>query len=376
MKKLVLILLCLPLLFTTCKKEEENTIPNSTSPTWKKTFSGYAYSVQKTSDGGYIIAGEVNHPNSGGNSYLIKTNLNGNIIWTKDSGYSGEFLSIDQTTDGGYILTGNTWGSGQQRNFLLMKIDSNGNEQWSASYSNPSNTLSGISVQQTTDGGYIFFTTKGLVKTASNGNETWSSDFNGINSDYRIYDGEQTSDGGYVCTGILDTGLLSTTNENVFLSKFNSNGNQQWEKTWDFGNQKDEYGYEVEQTVDGGYIIGAYADSDPCKLIKTDSNGNEIWRYNFISSDDGGFSVNQTLDGGYIIANSDDSGKIFLIKIDSQGNSIWNTTTYSLDFSNVARIYQTTDLGFIILGNTGDSNDWYQGETDIILIKTNPQGNY
>ena len=370
MKKLLLLFLCVPFFFNSCKKEEENITPNNINLTWKKTFSGYAYSVQQNPDGGYIIAGEVNNPNSGGNSCVIKTDLNGNIIWTKDSGHSGEIFYVDQTADGGYILTGSTWIDNHLNKLILIKIDANGNEEWYNIFSSDYNR--GQCVQQTFDGGYIIFSTKGLIKTDANGNELW----NNIHSlvDYRVYDGQQTFDGGYVCTGQLDTDP-GYTQEDVFLSKFNSNGNQEWVKTWDFGNQKDEIGFLIEQTADGGYIIGVYPDTDTSKLIKTDSDGNEIWRYNFIAFSDWGFSVNQTLDGGYIIAKSASEG-IVLTKIDSQGNVIWNTTTYSFDFSSVHRIYQTTDLGFIILGNTGDSDDWNQGETDIILIKTDPQGNY
>jgi len=261
-----------------------------------------------------------------------------------------------------------------------MKTDTNGNEQWSDSYSanqinDPSpSSLRGVCVQQTSDGGYIIFSNKhGLIKTDANGNELWN---NTDSVSYIIHYGQQTVDGGYICTGMVNNDSTQTTQEDVLLIKFNSNGHQQWVRTWDFGSQKDEEGYYVEQTADGGYILSVGAGTH--KLIKTDSNGNEIWTYDTYVSEgsDGGFWVNQTLDGGYITAKG--VGDIDLTKLDFQGNSIWNTTTYTASSisSMVNRIYQTTDLGFIILGNTGNFNDWYQGETDIILIKTDPQGNY
>jgi hypothetical protein len=71
--------------------------------TYGRTYWNWAYSVQQTSDGGYIVAGEI-----GGDVLLIKTDANGNIIWTKTYGGTGwdEASSIQQTSDGGYIVAG------------------------------------------------------------------------------------------------------------------------------------------------------------------------------------------------------------------------------------------------------------------------------
>ena len=164
MKKLLLILLCLPLLFTTCKKEDDepeasgNTNLNSQS--WNKIFGGTdhdrGYSVQQTTDGGYIITG-YKSPSGNGDVWLIKTDKNGDSLWTKTfGGIEGDIgKSVQQTTDEGYIICGETFSFGNgNTDFYLIKTDENGVEQWNKTFGGTGYDR-GYSVQQTTDMGFI-----------------------------------------------------------------------------------------------------------------------------------------------------------------------------------------------------------------------------
>ena len=135
---------------------------------WTKTFGGTddrGNSVQQTADGGYIIVGETSSFGNGGNDvYLIKTDASGIEQWTKtfggtdyESGYS-----VQQTSDGGYIIVGETHSfangvpsANGESTLYLIKTAGNGAEQWSIAFVGTDVEGVGYCVQQTTDGGYI-----------------------------------------------------------------------------------------------------------------------------------------------------------------------------------------------------------------------------
>ena len=340
-------------------------------------------SVQQTTDGGYIVLGTTrSYGNGESDILLVKIDNVGNEEWRKTFGgiNRDEGNSVQQTTDGGYIISGTTFVNSSNPDLWLIKTDSNGEEEWNKTFGGNRGEYGG-SVQQTSDGGYIFigsFFTVGknqdiwLIKTDSNGEEEWNKIFGQEGNFEMGYSVQETSDGGFILLGEdYDTKSMG------YLIKTDSQGIEEWSN-----NKYDSvFGTYVQQTTDGGYIFTGFTTSGSYSyilLIKTDSNGNEEWNQTYGGGGgDGGNSVQQTTDGGYIITGWTGSfGKgstdVWLIKTNSQGTEEWNKTLGGSSQDDGSSIQQTSDGGFVIIGKT---ESFGSGDYDIWLIKTDSQGN-
>jgi hypothetical protein len=117
---------------------------------WQKTYGGSSYEnalcIRQTSDGGYIFVGstwsndgDVTSNHGIADAWIVKLNSSGNIQWQKTYGGSriDEVFSIEQTSDGGYILAGETQSFDGDITFFqggsdywVLKLDNSGNLQW------------------------------------------------------------------------------------------------------------------------------------------------------------------------------------------------------------------------------------------------------
>lgn len=147
-----------------------------------------------------------------------------------------------------------------------------------------------------------------------------------------------------------------------------------WIKT--YGGTSSDYGWSVQQTSDGGYIITGYTSSfgaGNVLLLKTNPFGDALWIMTFGGADhEYGRSVQETTDGGYIIAGYTRSfgagdGDVYLIKTDSSGDTLWTKTYGGTSYDYGWAVQQTTDGGYIVAGAT---LSFGAGVWDVYLIKT------
>ena len=109
-------------------------LDSSGNVTWQKTYGGsgedYANSIQQTSDGGYIVAGQTySFRASGFDAWVLKLDSSGNITWQKTSGGSSwdTANSVKQTSDGGYIVAGYSFSVGAvDYDYLVLKVNAIG----------------------------------------------------------------------------------------------------------------------------------------------------------------------------------------------------------------------------------------------------------
>jgi hypothetical protein len=309
---------------------------------WSRTYGGQsderAYSVQQTSDGGYILAGYTcSFGAVGGDLYMVKTNELGDTLWTRMYvALEGDVArSVEQTADGGYILGGSTdsYGAGEL-DFYLFKTDHMGNMEWRQVYGG-SNDDEAFAAYQTIDGGYIMggnttsfgagYSDFYLVKTDNEGDTLWTHTYGGIGWD-RMGTFQPTEDGGYIIVG--DSRSFGLENYDFYLVKTNSSGEEEWARTIGEQSNLDDFPHYVKQTSDGGYIIAGI-----CALFGP--SGCAIW----------------------------------LVRTDERGDTLWSRTYGGPSYENAYVVRQTMDWGYIIAGAT---ESFGAGAYDMYLIKTGP----
>ncbi|AYM99170.1 T9SS type A sorting domain-containing protein [Chryseobacterium sp. 3008163] len=345
---------------------------------WQKFYGGTkdddVISIRQTSDGGYIFIGDSDSNNGDLTSnngkkdfWVVKSNPLGAIQWQRSLGGSQdeEAHSIRQTADGGYIIAGETnsndgdvTGNHGGTDAWIVKLNQNGDLVWQKTYGG-SNSDSANFIEPTGDGGYIvagdsnsnngdLTQNKGsydawVFKISSDGTLEWQKNYGGT-----AYEGaeyiQNTSDGGYIvaATTTSNNGDL-TSNHGDFdywFIKLNSAGNIEWQKS--LGGTNSDYGRFSQPTLDGGYIVAGYSNSN---------NGN-------VSGNNGGFDC-------------------WIAKLNETGTIEWQKSLGGMGYDWGRSLTETEDGGFVIaLGSksTNISAGTHHGNNDVLLIKLERNG--
>ena len=185
---------------------------------------------------------------------------------------------------------------------------------------------------------------------------------------------EQTMDGGYAVFG----SSWSNGGADMYLLKTDAYGVEQWNRN--YGSVNPDLGYGAHQTLDGGYILCGTSNAlgnDSLILVRTDGDGTALWTRTYPGSlgRDIGFSVLQTSDGGFAVCGFTQGAgiaeDIYLVRTDPNGDTLW-TSSIDLGNSEVGwSVRQTSDGGFIVLAN---SYSFADPDGDIYLLRYDSYG--
>ena len=346
---------------------------------------------------------------------------------------------FQQIEDGGYILGGSSTsgvnGDKSQPNwdntlssydYWIVKIDAMGNKQWDKRYGGfdddegtivgryngffflggSSGSGIGGDKSQPSRGGYDYWT----IKVDSIGNKLWDKRFGG-SLEENLYALQVTRDGGAIFGGASSSGISGdrtqsnwdTTNhtDDFWVVKVDASGNKEWDKR--FGGNNEDGLTALQQTSDGGYILGGTIGSDSSGdistrsfggfdywVIKIDSAGNKQWDKRFGGNNDDNLSaISKTSDGGYILSGLSYSGVsgnkanptigYWIVKIDTSGNKQWDQGFWGGNSTGATSIVQTSDKGYLLSGSSvsntvGDKTESNLGPSQAWVVKTDSIG--
>ncbi len=406
---------------------------------WDKTYiadgNSELLSLQQTRDGGYILGGksdsgkggDKSQDSRGGDDYwIIKVNARGTKEW--DNTYGGnnydELESILQTSDGGYILGGSSASgmsgdkSEKATGAWLVKIKADGSKVWDKSISGGGLTA----LQQTRDGGYVLGSSGDdyrIIKLNALGNKEWEKTFGGNGMD-NLSAVLQTKDGGYLLGGSSDSNPGGDKSEHsrgssdFWLVKIKANGEKEWDKI--FGGHNSDNLAELQNTSDGGYILGGTSTSNIYADKSEDNKGScdesycsgdywiiklkeeqpltASWNMRYGSSGkDNLTTIIKTSDGGYLSGGYTDAGNsgdksqssqgkndYWIVKSDKNGQKLWDKRFGGSQDEYLNRVIQTQDGGYLLGGSSlsgdgADKTQASQGVKDYWLVKVDQHGN-
>ncbi|QRR01454.1 T9SS type A sorting domain-containing protein [Dyadobacter sandarakinus] len=397
---------------------------------WDKTFGGehsdFAPIVRLCADGGYIaggssvsetISGDKSQPTRGDMDYwVVKFSKDGTKQWDKRFGGSktDQLTTLIATSDGGYLMGGTSWSDqgGDKSDALngindiwIVKIDSSGTKEWDKSYGGMGGDRLG-SISQTRDGGFIlgaagnydgadpstsvpksFFW---LVKITDTGIVLWDKSPGDKLSAVSFI--EETPDLGYIMAGSASFGAKGYKSEpgygggDYWIVKVDSNLNKVWDRT--IGGTSSDIVSHMEQTDDGGYILGGYSNS-PIGGLKTESSRgySDYWvvkisRDGLVewdktlggNEDDWLIDLRETADGNFFVAGSSFSGingdktqssggfGYWSVKLSKTGVKMWDKAIRSSDHDDLSSVEYVPDGGYLLAGVSISDKGWDKSE--------------
>jgi hypothetical protein len=342
---------------------------------WKKSFdfdliNGEIFTdVKEMSDQNYLVLGTMHDTlTTTAATFLTKIDTNGNLLWFKKYTHADNDQSsqLEITPDNKVIILGNSTPdfNTTYNDVLLIKTDLDGNLIWRKRFgtiyeevylslevikNNTEYLLGGRYGYYNMGNPYFDF---GIVRTDTAGNLIWRNEYGTPSGNEPAGSATYTLDGGFVMSGRY--------NNQAALMKIDSAGVQQWIKYFTLGTTPNDWIPSVKQLPDSSFVMigsGEYGATTHWSgfLIKADKNGDLIWQRVYEGEPtipNYFYGFNTTSDGGFII-----TGQYNHIGVPYQ--NLWLVKTDSLGCDSVSCSFSTAveekapfeDLGVIIYPN-------------------------
>lgn len=367
---------------------------------WQKTFGGdnsdILYSINKTTDGGFIIGGSstsdisgdktvANNGNSTSDYWIIKSDMSGEIQWQKSIGGFGaeSYTQIFQTYDGGYIIGGSstsdisgdkTENSFGDYDYWIVKLDNLGNIQWDK-------TLGGSALEEF----------KNVIETPDGGvlvGGTSTSPISGNKTENPV---------GYVAP------FLGA--DDYWVVKLDATGTIQWQNT--IGSNENESFKDLINCPDGGYLLGGISDGSVSGdkteasrglndywIVKLDNLGEISWNRTIGGSKSDGLTTLITTNSGYLLGGNSrspisgdktvdvvtlDNFDFWIVKINTTGDILWQKNIGGDGFDSVIKIAKDIHGNFLLAGYSLSNISYNKtensrGSSDFWVVKINDTG--
>lgn len=313
---------------------------------WTNTYGliGYDYGrdIALAKDKGYIICGEfMDYYGANIQLYLIRIDEDGDTIWTRTYGdyWADHGYAVTCAGDSGFAAVGYTTPNGDNGfDVFVVRTDLTGDTLWTRHYGGSGNE-NGKAILQTDDGGFVFIGATSsygngqydmyLVKIDPLGNQLWQRTYGGNDIDYGL-DVKQTNDGGFILAGSCRS--FTPPMNDMYLVKTDASGYAEWTQHYGYSNLEEAKA--VVQTVDDGFLaVGrcmTYDSHEQIYMVKTDALGNQQWDLLYGGTDlDCAFDIIPNVAGNYVLTCATvsyqyQSREILLMVINDDGDIIGN----------------------------------------------------
>lgn len=324
--------------------------------------------VASTPDGGYVAVGYFNIASA---IHLFKTDADGRLQFRKT--FPGQPMAggfgVTVTQDGGYAVVGYIQNTpGGDRNIYLLKTDSDGNALWSEQYGGPNND-EGRDILEMPDGSLMLTgyqtNTEGnremvVLKTDSDGSLIWTQKFAKPGAELEGFALALANNGNIATAGRLRT--LSPIKDDFFVVRLDDN-NVLWESTYSLfdlaGNASDEYAQDIVATDDDAFVLAGSTNNvqgGAGVLLKISGDGakNAIWQEVFPKTDFYGLTADGA--GGFFVTGlrtlSPTAIDLLILHTDSEGNTLCETIIGRPGLDIGYAVTPTTDGGVLAVGSS------------------------